>query len=212
VVEEVSDDNPLIIRIANGYMTVTGEIKETDLSDNKNIDVAYIKLDIRMVKELGKHYLFLPISKFRKHLELLDYANYCVLGFPAANQKIVEGKLKTGASMYLAKPCKAKVYKYYEFDPESSYIISLHGKATDFKTGDSKKVDNRFHGISGCGLWLILPKEINGNMVCDYRLIGIMTEFRKSPHYCLIGNRIELILQGLTNFECYQYRVIPITD
>ena len=72
----------LFIRVdVEGYIKVLGEIKYTDIDQSSDIDLAYIKIDLGMVEPLSKPYIFLKIDKIRKHINLLDAMNYCVVGF-----------------------------------------------------------------------------------------------------------------------------------
>lgn len=211
VTENWTDENPLLMRTENGYVTIAGEVLETDFENNE-LDLAYIKLDQDLASQIQKGYKFLPVSKFRRHLNILDSKNYCVIGFPTVNQKIENGILKTGATSYLLQPCKQNVYDFYKLDRSTTYVLNLNGKTLDQKTDEKAKLDTRFHGISGCGLWLIILKNVNGEIVIDYRLIGIITSYRQGNFFCFIGNRIEHILEALTAYGNYKYKEIPIIE
>jgi hypothetical protein len=210
-VTDYYNDNPtenLYIRVKKGYTSIIGGLRETDITGSDNIDLAYIKLDNSIIDDLLESYKFVPISKFRGHTKLLDSAQYCVIGFPVKNQKIENGRLRTGASFYIMQPCKNKVYNYYQFDSSIFRLLEFKGLGIDLETGNEKKIKGPFYGLSGCGLWLILLYSDGQSYSVDYRLIGIMTEFRNSKYYCMIGNRIEIILDGLKMFENYKYKEI----
>lgn len=208
VTENMSDGNQLFFKIHSGYVSVVGDLQETDIDENKTIDLAYVILDKAVVKELKKGHKFLPLNKFRSHLKLLDAAQYCIIGFPEKKQLIEEGKLKTGSSAYFLKPSKDKVYKYLKFNKTACFIFDFKGKGSDIKTGKINKISTDVHGISGCGIWLCILTQVGENIETDYRLIGIMTECRKGKYHCLIGNRIELILQQLKKTGIINYKEI----
>lgn len=206
VTEALSDETPLFLKIHNGYVSVVGTLNETE--QKNGVDLGYIRLDERIIPNLLKSYKFLPLEKIRGRHKLLDASNYCVLGFPTKNQTVEnDGRIRTGASIYVIAPCKEVVYSHYKFNSETSLFMEMKGKGSDLLTGEKSKIDDRFYGISGCGLWLLLFSFSEGDYTVDYRLIGIMTEFRKSKYYCLIGNKIDILLEGLEKFEGFQYRI-----
>ena len=199
----------LFIKIDHSkYVNVVGEIHQTDIDRSKNIDLAIIRLDPELTQQLEKPYNFLPISKLRKHEALIYAPHYCVLGYPAVNKKKEKGYLETGATFYLTEPCKDKVYKHYEYDPKVFYVLKMEGKGKDIKSGERSKVNGKFHGISGCGLWLILPHHNGKEYEIDYRLIGIMTEHHKRKYYCLVGNKIQQIVDALIALENIKIQTI----
>ncbi|GAH69856.1 unnamed protein product [marine sediment metagenome] len=204
--KEMSDDKQLYFRIHSGYVSVVGDLQETDSSQDKTIDLAYILLENEVIKELRKGYKFLPLSKFRRHTKLLDAAQYCVIGFPEKNMKIEDGKLRTGSSAYFVQPSKDKVYDYLKFSKEACYIFDFKGKGSDINTGEIVKINTEVYGISGCGVWLCILNQEGENIYTDFRLIGIMTEFNKDKYHCLIGNRIELILSQLQTVGLIKYK------
>ena len=65
-------------------------------------------------------------------------------------------------------------------------------------------MNTHFHGLSGCGLWLMMPNMSDNSY--DYRLVGIMTDYRKGKYYCLIGNKIHLLIEALSFFENMKFR------
>lgn len=207
VTEDWSNENPLFLKIHGGYISVVGETRGTHIDKKEKIDVAYIKLKDTVVRELMKGNKFLPLFKFRKQATLLFDRDYCVFGYPTVNHKIEDGKLKTTGAAYFVQPCKDKVFEYYELDPLTHYVLEFKGKGVDIKTGESVKIKGEHYGLSGCGLWYVMLEKDNGKYISDVRLVGIMTEFRRGKYDCLIGNRIEIILASLYNFEGLEYRV-----
>jgi len=203
------DDENLFIKVGhNKFINVVGKIWMTEIEKSKEVDVAIIRIDDKMLPALSKPYFFLPISKFRKHDKMYNTPQYAIVGFPAVNVKRENGFLETGAAIYVTLPSKEKVYKYYGFDPEHFYILRMEGKGKDLDTGDKTKINDKFHGISGCGLWLMFTYKVGGEHKVDYRLIGIMTEFRKAKYYCLIGNKIQIVVDALIKFEKIKIRTV----
>lgn len=206
--------NDLFIRIGKKrFVNILGEIKFTDIQDSKGVDLAYIKLDHQLIPDLSKSYKFITIDKFRKHMQQLDAMNYCVVGFPEKNIKFGSGTMETGASFYLTGASNDKPYKYYKLSKEDFFIVDMKGKGTDIKTGHQDSIDSHFYGISGCGLWYIMYilDTVTNQYSVDYRLIGIMTEFRKGKYFCLIGNKIHLILQASTVIEGFKFKEIAVS-
>lgn len=203
VAEHLEKENEnLFIKVDHKkYINVIGQIWLTDMGKSREIDVAIIRIDEEMLPALSKPYFFLPISKFRKHDKLYDAPHYAVVGYPAVNLKNDRGWLETGATIYLTSPSKEKLYRHLGFDPKHFYILKMEGKGTDLDSGENSKINDKFHGISGCGLWLMFPHKEGSEYIVEYRLIGIMTEFRKSKYYCLIGNKIQIVVDALIKLE-----------
>ncbi len=201
VTENWSNDHQLFTRTPKGYVSIVGDLRETDIEKSNGLDLAYIKLDNQVIPAIEAGHKFLPISKFRKHSKLLDSTQYCVIGFPTINKKFVDGKLKTGASGYFLHPSSDKVYDHYGLNPNTHFVLEMKGKGTDLITGQIGKFKTGAHGLSGCGLWLTLLNSNGDSFSADFRLVGIMTEFRKSKYHCLIGNRIDVILDALQKYE-----------
>jgi hypothetical protein len=208
------EEKDLYVRVGlEKYINVLGEIRYTDLDESKGIDLAYIKIDSQMVEPLSKPYTFLPTSHIRRHIAMLDAMNYCVVGFPENNIKYINGHLDTGASAYFTVPSKVKVYKHYKYDIEDWVIVEIKGKGSDIKSGKLTKINKHFWGLSGCGLWLVLYTMNNNNEISsfEYRLIGIMTEFKKDKFFCLVGNRIHIFIEALKKIEKMQFKEIPVS-
>ncbi|MDP2338709.1 MAG: hypothetical protein Q8N05_20120, partial [Bacteroidota bacterium] len=98
-------------------------------------------------------------------------------------------------------PNQDKVFSYYGLDPLSHYALEFKGKAVNLHTGKPEKIKAEHYGLSGGGLWYTDIKAYNGKFRSEARLIGIMIEFRKGKHECLIANRIELLLASLHKNE-----------
>ncbi|MBP6755165.1 MAG: hypothetical protein KA210_03375 [Bacteroidia bacterium] len=205
---EKYEEKNLHIRVGEkSYINVIGDIKYTDIQKSKGIDLAYIKLDNQMVDPLLKPYIPLTIDKIRSHHNPFNAMNYCVLGYPEKNVSKESEPLETGASYYLTSASKEKVYDYYKYDKKDNFIVEIQGKGTDIKTNEIKKINIEFYGISGCGLWLLnyYNNPDNGKLIVDYRLIGIMTEFKKGKYFCLIANKVYSVIEALKVIEKYVF-------
>ena len=209
VTEQITEAKPLFFKTHRGYIPVSGDLRETKITNSNGIDLAYIKLDTRIVADLEAAYKFLPISKFRKH-NLIDATQYCILGFPEVNQKVEDGVLKTGASAYFVRPFAQKVYDHYDLKTISHYILEFKGKGTDVTSGLPNKLNGSHYGLSGCGLWLILLEFDGKKYIANFRLIGIMTEFRKGKYNCLIGNRIDFLLDVVQKDHNISFNQTPL--
>lgn len=201
---ESSKDESLYVRVGKKeYVNIIGEFKLTDIDKSGNIDLAYIVLGEEIVPILKKPYLFLDITKIRDHKKLVPGSNYCVIGYSEKNISFESGKMETGASVYITTASNEKPYEHYKMSNEDFIILDMKGKGTDIKNGNRTKVNTHFYGISGCGLWLLEYFENlkDKTVDIDYRLIGIMTEFKKGKYFCLIGNKIHLIIKALEIIE-----------
>jgi hypothetical protein len=188
---------------------VLGEVKYSIIEKSECIDLAYIKLEKQTTTYLSKTYIPVTIEKFRHHNNLLNGTNYCVLGYPTINVTKEGESFDTGAAYFLVTPStNDKPYQYYKFNKRDHIILNVKGKGTDVNTNKKGKIISQFHGISGCGLWFLLiydnPKT--GKTEVDYRLIGIMTEFRTGKYFCVIANRIWLIIEAFKVAEKFIFK------
>lgn len=213
VTKDWSDQNQLYIRIGkSNYVSLVGDLMETDLDKDEKTDLAYVKIDQRIIPDLQKPYIFLPLSKIRDHRKLLEGMNYCVMGYPEKSTAVIDEKIEPVAQAYYLKPSHRKVYDYYKFSPEITYMFEMNGKGTNIKNGEIAKTGSHFYGISGCGVWLMIIDNSGPKLSIEYRLIGIMTEFRNGKYFTLIGLRIKLILDGIITFEKINLREKEITN
>jgi hypothetical protein len=203
-----TEQNQLYIRVdKKKYINVIGEIKLTEINKSKGVDLAYIKIDKEMLPELEIPYKFLTIDKISKHNQMLDGVNYCVLGFPEKNIKTENGTIETGASFYLTSATNEKPYNFYNLDKNDFFIVTMKGKGIDMINGESASIDSRFYGLSGGGLWFLVYNldPISNVYTIDYKLIGIMTEFKKARYYCLIANKIHLFIDAFKIIEGFKF-------
>lgn len=205
------ESNQLFIRVSEKrFINVIGVVNYTEIETSQGVDLAYVKISTEMVEPLSNSYRFLTIDKFSKHSQLLDGMNYCVVGFPENNIRLDSAHLETGASFYVTSASSNKVYEHYKLNKSDYLIIDMKGKGTDLISGGKKKINTHFYGISGCGLWF-LTYNLNPNSNeywVSYKLIGIMTEFKKGKFFCLIANKIHLFLDALTVIEGFKFKEV----
>jgi len=205
---EKNPNDDLNIRVGKSkFINVLGDIKYTEIDKSEGVDLAYIKLDKVMIEPLLRPYIPINIEKIRSHHNLIYAMNYCVLGFPAVNISKDYEPFDTGASFYLTSPTNDNPYEYYKFKKRDYIILKMEGKGKDIKTNNLRKISNKFHGISGCGLWLLLY-SINpetGKTEIDYRLVGVMTDYRTGRHFCFIANKIYLVIEALKVIEKHKF-------
>lgn len=211
---EEHPDEDLRIRVNKKlFINVLGEIKYTDIEKSEGADLAYIKLDEQMIIPLSKAYIPVTLEKFRNHNNLLYAMNYCILGFPAVNVSKAGEPFDTGASFYLTSPTNDTPYQFYKLKKRDYIILDMKGKGINIKTNETGKINTQLHGISGCGLWLLLiyDNPLTGKTEVDYRLVGIMTDFRNGRHFCLIANKIWLIIEAFKIIEKFKFNenVVP---
>lgn len=207
---EEHPNEKLRIKVAKElFIPVFGGVKYSIIDKNESIDLAYIKLDNQTIFYLSKVYIPVTIEKFRHHNNLVNGTNYCILGYPTINVTKKGEPFNTGAAYFLATPStNDKQYQYYKFNKRDHIILNVKGKGTDVTTNKKGKIISSFHGISGCGLWflLIYDNPATGKTEVDYRLVGIMTEFRTGKYFCVIANRIWLIIEAFKVAEKFTFK------
>lgn len=205
-------ENQLYVRVGfNRFINIRGIINFTNYKENKQVDLGYIRLDPEMIDHFGTAYKFLTIDKVSKHQPKLGGSNYCALGFPAKNFKYENNSIKTGASFYLTNAANTKPYKYYGLNPAMTIVINMKGKGEDLLNDKKESIDSRFWGLSGGGLWYLTYHQDpeSKEFSIDYRLIAILTEFRKDKYFCLIANKIHLIVEAFINIEGFRFNAKP---
>jgi len=56
----------------------------------------------------------------------------------------------------------------------------------------------------------LFNQSFSGKTEIDYRLVGIMTEFKKGRYFCLIANKIHLFIEALTAIEHYKFAEVIV--
>ena len=161
-----------------------------------------------VVEELKGIYSFIGLDDFRDHYNYFDAAQYCVFGFPEESKMKVGEKIVSVAQGYLLNMSKKKVLDYYKLDPLGYFSLEYKGKGVDIRDGSKKKTIKEPYGLRGCGLWLLIPSKdpTNETYKIEGKLIGIMTEFKKGKYHCLVGNKINIVIKALSDFEGLKYK------
>jgi hypothetical protein len=204
-VSAVAEEKNLFINCQKGFVIILGDSRETDLEKDKHTDLAYIILDEKVGKILAESYSFLTLSKIRSNHHLRRILQYVVAGYPVKNLRTEEKTVYAGMSYYLLQGSKDEAYAFHKKGKGKNLLLDFAGKGTDLNSQEKKKIDPEPYGLSGCGLWQMIPEFVNGQWQMDYRLIGIMTEFRKSKYHVLVGNNIQFIIQALQQFENFKF-------
>lgn len=78
----------------------------------------------------------------------------------------------------------------------------MEGKSEDLLNGGNKKIDIRFHGMCGDGLWMIdfVPVK-EDHISVSYSLIGLLTDYKKSKYFFFTANRMNNLLKGIYSNE-----------
>ncbi|MCK6648203.1 MAG: hypothetical protein L6Q66_00980 [Bacteroidia bacterium] len=201
VIEDWSDSNKLFVALGDGFVSIVGKGCGTEIDKNEKIDAAYVKLKPELVPYLSRYYRFLPYENILHQEKILHEPNYCAFGYPVINKR-KDGE-STFGSAYFMRGSYDKVYEHYSLNPLSHYSLEFLGKAVNIKTNKTEKIRTEHYGMSGGGLWYIDIgfDEDKEELVSHAKLIGIMTEFRRSKYDCLIANRIEIVLASIKSNE-----------
>lgn len=197
------DNNPLYVNSIKGIIQVAGYIRETDMDKDKDTDLAYISLHDQVAAILVQSYQFVPLNKIIHSHKALRSNQYLVVGYPEVNIHVdaEQRKIISGTSIFLLTMSTEKVYEYHKLDEERHYVLDFAGKGIDLETDEKSGKIADPYGMSGCGLWLLTEKPGTDQLELQYHLIGIMTMFRKMKYHCLVGNRIEILINALIEHD-----------
>ncbi|MES2395413.1 MAG: hypothetical protein V4549_05395 [Bacteroidota bacterium] len=203
VIEDWSDSNKIFVKIGDDYVSIVGKGCGTEMGKEEKLDAAYIKLKPELVALLVQYYRFLPYKKILHHEKIFNEPNYCAFGYPVINKRKEGDQTKRFGSAYFLRASYDRVFEHYNLNPLSHYVLEFIGKATNIKTNKVEKIKTEHYGLSGGGLWYIDIgfDEKKEELISEATLIGILTEFRRAKHDCLIANRIEIILASIRNNE-----------
>lgn len=200
VTADNNGDSQLYINTRVGVQLLSGTLDETNLDADPWADLAYIELDRPLALLLTETYKFLPFNKIEVGHHPTEWPQYLVSGYPERNIWIDQETqtITTGSSHFLLTMANTNPYDYYNISKESCIVLNFAGAGFDLETGEKIKGIQDPYGISGCGLWSIVPNGMrNDKMILRYTLIGIMFMVKRSKYHVLIGNKIEIILQAL---------------
>lgn len=183
-----SDKNRLFVRVGNNYIELCGDLKETDLYKHKVVDLCYVKIHQKNLLVLHKHFKFLPFSKIRESIKLVQGAHYCVTGFPisASNNE------KSATPIHWnVEPASQKVYRDFDLDTDIYYLL----KKKETKN-DSSSLE-----VNGCGLWQVIIDTNKGKPQFGYILIGIITQRWENGSITLVGIKLALVIDMIRKLE-----------
>jgi len=200
-----NEDDHLFIKVGNEFTNVLGEIRYL-LHEERKFDLGYIKLDVKMEDILNKYYKSLLKTQTADLNPQMNVINFGILGYSEVDYLEKGSPLSTFPTFYLTDLAKDNVYEHYNFDKNQFIITNFRGKGWELNNSFSEeksKMPSHFHGISGGGLWYF-KIDLSGNVA--YKLIGLMTEFRKGKFYCLIAMKIGYVLGLISEYEGIEFQ------
>lgn len=164
-------------------------------------DFAFIVIDEELSIILAQEFTFLPFSKMITEHQQEQVIRYVILGYPATHFRIDNPKKSIHHSprTLLTEATKLNVLNYYQLDVSKHLSLLLTGKGNNIKNGDRVKVNTHLYGISGCGIWLFeaTPPPL---IQASYSLIGIVTDMRNDKFQCVIGFKIDVVLNEIKQY------------
>lgn len=199
----VAEEGPFYVVTKSELKYISGEYVEEGRKHTKKIDLSYIILDNEVADFLNQEYTFLSdkdiLVSYKSNANML---NYIVVGYLEKTTKInaSENAIHTVAATFNLKISNEKAYKFYDINRDFQILLDFKGKLENYKSNINEKIPDPY-GLSGSGLWGLFHKPVSLKYELECKLIGIMTEFRKGKYHCLIGNKIELLVESLERQE-----------
>jgi len=190
----------LFVKINNkGFVNITGDIVVNDFS-NRNDDVAFIHLAEFSINFLLEAYVFIGPDDIATLDTVNENFKFCALGF---QEKDKTSRLKSSADLYLSRGAKLSVYKKYHYNENDFIIIDLGGRSSDIVSGQKAKINTHFYGMSGGALYLIYYTEnpLTFELEINFKLVGILSEYKNGKYLCLVAIKIQLFLQFISKIE-----------
>lgn len=203
-VAEEFDKKMYLMTPKGEFLEIYGDCQYTNYVKEPKIDVAFIIIDEKFAKILADDFRFISEDNIMISHNLMDAANYSVFGYPAKNVglKKKEGYISTKASLYVLQPSSDKLYDHYKFDRNLFYILEFKGRGTDLRTGEKSQKLGKQNGMSGGGLWFMSVTDSgDGQYDIEFSLIGIMTDEPVGKFQCLVGNKINVLLSGIADYD-----------
>lgn len=200
VADDLDEHQTLYVKGNGKFIPIIGEMRQTDLSKDKEVDMSYIRLDNEIIEDFKFNHSFLSLKKIRGRHVVKEAASYIVFGFPTRNIKLEANTVITGASFFIMKPSKDKVYSFHKINPHKSILLDYSGKGLDMFTGESSGKRYDPYGISGCGLWYLDIAYDENSVYVDFFLVGLLLGGMKNKYQVLWANRIDILLAAMANF------------
>ncbi len=190
VIEDWSDDHPLLVKAKDGYHHVMGKGVFTQYRRSERVDVACIRVADPSLSTFLSYYRFVDLET-SPDPERLEVYNCLVYGYDEkqTDKKTLEAK----ATASFVRQLPQKVLDYYGLQPSTHYVLEARGAALDLATGALKKVNTNPHGMSGAGLWYIYYIADGDGYVPQAYLIGLLSQYRTGRYPCLIAERTSLL-------------------
>lgn len=203
-VAEEFDKKMYLMTPKGDFLEIFGDCQYTNHDEEPKIDVAFIIIEEKFAEKLAEEFKFISEDNIKISHNLMDAANYSVFGYPAKNVRLKtkEGYISTRASFYVLQPSVDKLYDYYKFDRNLFYILEFKGRGIDLRTGEKSQKLGQQNGMSGGGLWFMsVTNNGDGQYDIEFSLIGIMTDEPPGRFQCLVGNKINVLLSGIADYD-----------
>ncbi len=197
VVENSFEENHLYFKLGpEEYILCTGTKEESERK-SKNLDLAYIILDLPIAESLiTTGYKFLPNDKILPNHVALETPQYTAVGFPKPTSVQEQEITQTNGSYLISPMAPDTYYDNHIYTKEDNFIMS-YTQPQEIMTGIQDK-SKELYDMSGSGLWFISITENHEIIEYDYHLIGIITElYINKRHQFLIATKINLLTDQL---------------
>jgi hypothetical protein len=198
----------------NELKFISGEYVEEGRKFTGKIDLSYIILDDEVAGFLSQDYKFLSdmdiLVSYKPNPNML---NYILVGYLEKTTKIDSTKnmIYTVASTFNLKMANEKAHEFHKINNDYQILLDFKGKLENYKSNKKEKIPDPY-GLSGSGLWGLFHKPDSQKYELECKLIGIMTEFRKGKYHCLIGNKIEVLVESIERQEKIKIKPSKIID
>jgi hypothetical protein len=119
--------------------------------------------------------------------------------------------INTIASTFNLKKANEKAHEFHKINNDYQILLDFKGKLENYKSNKKEKIPDPY-GLIGSGLWGLFQKPESTKYELECKLVGIMTEFRKRKYHCLIGNKIEVLVESIERQEKIKINTSKIID
>ena len=210
----VAKDETFYIVVKNELKYISREYVKEVRKDSGKIDLSYIILDNQVADLINHEYTFLTekdiLLSYKSNASML---NYLVVGYLERTTKIniAENTIHTIATTFNLKMSNEKAYDFHKTNKEFQISLDFKGKLENYRLNINEKIPDPY-GLSGSGLWGLFHKPDSLKYKFECKLIGIMTEFKKVKYHCLIGNKIEILVESIESQEKIKINTSKVID